>query len=533
MPQELPNIASSKPITPLTGLYYSVRKQYNKNGEHINDEPFWFLESSPFLEKVITDPKVKEQFSKYFSLYLYCFSFPEVPYDNPGYASPEGVEKNTRRRFIFFKRPVNRTLQLMLKMGYQIPEQKVVITIKNRLKIVRHIIKMHGFLISIDLKVCRFRFMTLLLYPLKSKKDATFTAIAGAEQNYMYYQLLSSVTEQIQMKDTPCIESVPERRYSPGSMDPENIDENLYKQGKILDNKARQFSLAILALGFEYMYRVEPVDVSDVLMCYTRQYWAHIKKYNINKYSTEDLYWDHCDKWVKNYYEIRDKMEVYLSYNVNRLQIYSHMKQFKELPPSIIADKENFFEAYMFQNPEYDFQERFLSYQFISLLVFKMNFQNLKQKSFNFLENFQTKMESTFMDYYELIYPKSTYTIPKDPKLLFDENTRNNLIEYIASIKFDDQLLGVYFDLILNCFNNYLNPDTSVLDYLDMVNTLIQKHDDAVDFMVTEIPRIKSRNLVDIVFQVRNGKIFIRGYDAMRVIILSNKKVKATGILLA
>ena len=538
MPGHLPNKKSDEELLELNAQYYSYRKQYDSSGKFLNDSDFGLFGINPFIKDLFyknnADPEVRKNFSKYFSFFLYCFSMPEVELNKDAIATvPSNVSRVAVRRFIFMQRPVRQTLQVMLKLGYQNPEKKFIITIKNRMKILRHIIQMQQFLKTIDMKLCRFRFGTLLLYKVPSGKLATFSAISSTKQDYHHFHILNLVNEHIYPKDHPCVESSPERRYSPEAFNPKNFDQSMYEKGKIHDDYANQFSLAMLALGFEYMYRVSPVDITDTLICFSRQYFANVKKNKIAKYSTYDLYWDNCSDFVKNYPDIRDKFETFLSYQYNRMIMYNYMKKFAKLPPSVVADKENFFDSFFDREEDYEFESRFVAYHFVAFMIFKMNFKNLKKITFNYLQGFQDSMEVTFMDFYELIYPKSSYTIPKHPKVLFDESNLNKLIEYICSIKYDDQLVGIYFDVIQGCFKNYISPTSGVTDYLPLLDHVISKHDEAMEFMTKEFKRMKLRDLVDIVYQVRNGKVYMRGYDALKVIILTNKRVMAQGMLLA
>lgn len=467
-------------------------------------------------------------FGKYFVSFLYCFRLPGLVIPNE--KGVENIQEIREHKIFYVMEAPTQTMAVTLKRGYVNPEKRIIISVLNRLKIVRHVIMGTQYLKKIGMKVCRFRIFNFTFIPVQKREEVVFTALHPHTQKYVKYKLNQFITDDLIPVEQPCIENKPFYKYSPEAFNPKNIEDKLYEKGQIFDEFAGEFSLAIFMLGFEYLYRIAPVDITEVLLCFSKQYFT---KKDSDKASMYDIYWDYCGDKFNGYADVLEKTEDYLSWNVNRLQMYQHMKKFKQLRPSEIADKETFFDSFISQNIEYDKEERYIGYHFMTHMLFKIYLNLIKKTSYQSIDKWHNNFEAELIDFYELIYPRSPLTIPKNPRYIFDEKTVNQLTDFIISIKFSDQLLGIYYDTVALAYKNYVNPKTNVTLYLETIDKAIEKHDQALRFLLREFSEIKTRYLVDIVFQVRNGKIFIRGYEALKVILLTNKKIKTQGMLLA
>ena len=470
-------------------------------------------------------------FSKYFLATEYCFQLPVVVQNNE--KSVENIKEIREHKIFFVSDIASLTAAVILKRGYVNPENKIIITVLNRLKIIRHLIQGTLYLKTIGMKVCRFRMFNFTFIPTIDKDAAVFTALHPSKQKYVKYKLNQFITNDLIPSDQECIENSKLYKYSPEAFNPDNIRDDLYKQGKIIDEFAGEFSLATFMLGFEYLYRVAPVDITEVLLCYTKQYFIKPDQKDAKRFSMYDIYWDYCKDFFKGYPDVLEKTEDYLSWNVNRLQLYQFMKSFRQLRPSVIADKENFFDSYISQIDEYDKKDRYIGYKFITNMLFRIYLRQIKKLSFESIDKWHDHFEGELIDSYELIYPRSPLTIPKNPGYIFDEKNINQLIDYIISIKFSSQQLGIYYDTVALAYKNYADPSTNVTSYLETIDRAIEKQEQALRFLRREFSQIKPRYLVDIVFQVRNGKIFIRGFEALKVILITNKKIKTQGMLVA
>ena len=92
----------------------------------------------------------------------------------------------------------------------------------------------------------------------------TFVALKSADQTYHHFKLNHMNTNDLVPIGQECVESTLNVKYSPEAINPSNINSELFKEGKIVDEFIMEFSLAFMVLGFEYMYKIAPVDVTAV-----------------------------------------------------------------------------------------------------------------------------------------------------------------------------------------------------------------------------------------------------------------------------
>ena len=233
-------------------ITFYFKSEYLDSKGNVMNKAMIEKDIGPSVKKYLKYGIKEKDFKKYFINPLYCFRVPSVIAENK--RGVKDVDKIRENRYFFVNERFNTTLLVMLKQSYVRPQRKMIINIVNRLKIVQHFIKITVYLKTVGLKLCRFRLSNFLI--IETKVPSTFVALKSADQTYHHFKLNHMNTNDLVPIDQECVESTLNVKYSPEAINPSNINSELFKEGKIVDEFIMEFSLAFMVLGFEYMYKI-------------------------------------------------------------------------------------------------------------------------------------------------------------------------------------------------------------------------------------------------------------------------------------
>ena len=235
----------------------------------------------------------------------------------------------------------------------------------------------------------------------------------------------------------------------------------------------------------------------------------------------------------KNDHEvIWEKFNTFLGYNVNRISVYDTIREFIKLPPSIIGDRELLIQTILTRSDTFNKKKNFIGHLFVAQLYFMVFHEQVQKSIITCTEGYINRSEAKFLDLYEEVYPTQNLMYPKDPNLVFTDIIVHQMIQFIVAQKYSILMIRVYFNTIKKLFSKYKRPQFFDTHGFGEIDTLIHEHGIAERFLAKEIFKLDRRLLIDSLFQVRNGEVFIRGFDSFRVVVISHQNRHRGGALL-
>ena len=507
--------------------YVKYVELHNKNGK---------IGTNSETEKMMAglmkwvDHADNKDFHKFLVYKFYCVSLSskDEPVTIP--KQPQYI-RQTSDEFVFVGLRFTTTLMSKLKLGHS-PSRKITIPMDQKLRILAHMIRLSDFLGTIDMKICDYKVVNFALIETEDP-HYVFKMIEENQQRYVNMNMIHLTSPNLVSKETECRVATSQNKISPMAFNEKFFSPENQKEGFLVDPYGLSFSFSMMMISMEYLYSEKNTDVVSYLNTYINEYFKHASNARKSEFlSMNFIYKNGTGKFTATQAEVYENFEEYLDYNVNRLTLHELMKKYKEVPALVIANKEEFIDSYLTTNRDYDRDERFNGYNFIEKLFYLVYYNKLKNGSFRRLEKFHTSYSKTLIDFYEQIYPKNNLNVPKDPELVFPPQVMSKLVDYIISVKFNAIMIGIYYGCVKVLFLSYTKKNSNPINYLSTLDKMSSATNNAKQFLLNEFAKLKKRHVIDIVFQVRNGNILIRGFDSLKIILMTSKKVKRVGKML-
>lgn len=490
----------------------------------------------------INDPYIR----KFVLISYYCFRTEEEEveenYSNEAY--PTAVK--IRRANIFFLNPTGigslhnvfdvNFAALMKKdnrrddFGGDIVSDYLVLPITERFKILSFLIKFVKYVRRKGKFVCTLNAKGFML--IQTKKNPLFKMIESETNQPISFRLsFTGVGTFIDNKQN-CWNQRVAQNNSPYAFIEEGEDDRGNTMMFLFDKYSLIFSFVFMILSLETDFRLKMKNsarfVNQFAVRFLETQAANDQPYKsmFSTYNDENLI-------DKNDHEIIwEKFNTFLGYNVNRISAYDTIKEFIKLPPSIVGDREQLIETILTRSDKFNKKKNFVGHLFVAQLYFMVFHQQVQKSIITGTEGYIDRTEAKFLDLYEEVYPKQNLMYPKDPNLVFTDIIVHQMIQFIVAQKYSILMIRVYFNTIKKLFSKYKLPHFFDTHDFEEIDTLIQEYAITERFLVKEVFKLDRRLLIDSLFQVRNGEVFIRGFDSFRVVVLSHQNSNRGGALL-
>ena len=508
---------------------------YDKDGNILNRNNMQidYNQEASYLAN-INDPHIK----KFVATSLYCFRLEEEEVEENYSIKDFPKAVKVRRAKIYF---VNMygvgTLhsvfekELPIKLtnehrkddtGQIIDTDYLILPIIERFRIMSHLIKFIRYSRSKGKFLCSLSSFDFLL--IQNKHDPTFKLIDAKSNRPISFKILFNSPYGFINTDQTCKNRDKLLNSSPyGIIKPYTNDRGEREMG-FFDNYALLYSFAMMLMSLETDYRFYLKSSADLVNQFAIRNLQTLQdegKPYVSMYDRYNYPQQNIDKLDQEF--LKDKFDTYLSYNVNRITLYESIRSFIKLPPSVIGDKDLFLESILTRSNEFDKKKAFVGHIFMVHLYFQVFYSEVQKAISSGIERYIENFEKKFITLYEEVYPTQALNYPKDPNVVFTDVALNQMVQFILTEKFSLLMTKIYFNNIMKIFGIYQNPEYMDNHEFKELDSLILEYQLAEKFLNKEVFKMDRRLFIDSIFQIRNNKINVRGFDAFRVVVLSQK----------